>query len=294
MSELIKELKKTAHCPICKNSSFNNLGKIKNQNKTMCSISDLLYHMHDERYIGKLHKDLDNIFELIQCSFCGHSCLSLMPDQELLDRMYRSNSPYLFEESEVDMLSKKNFKEKKMDGVIPNFSHWIYKYLENSKPAKYFEVGPGNCILFKTFKDKGWFCEGYDLQGWITGKGIYNFFEKIPKNQKDVMVIQDVLEHVANPINFLKQFSFFLKKSGYIFLTFPNASSYRAKIFKSRWRMVAPLSHVNYFTKKSIKMLLEDCGFQPIIVKPVSMVVLKKLIRSIIRLPIVIILDLLN
>ena len=85
-----------------------------------------------------------------------------------------------------------------------------------------------------------------------------------------------------------------MKKSGHLFLTFPNASSYRAKIFKSKWRMVAPLSHINYFSKESISRLLEDCGFIAISIKPVSMVIFKKLIKSILRLPIVIILDLIK
>ena len=106
--------------------------------------------------------------------------------------------------------------------------------------------------------------------------------------------MQDVLEHVANPKEFLTSFSFFLKKTGFLFLTFPNASSYRAKIFKTKWRMITPLNHINFFSKKSITRLLGDCGYKLISAKAVSVVDLKKLTKSILKLPIIIILDLIK
>ena len=92
--------------------------------------------------------------------------------------------------------------------------HWIYKYLENYKPGKYFEVGPGNCILFKTFKSKNWSCEAYELQSWVVAEGIFNDFNKIPIGNKDIMVLHDVLEHVSDPVVFLKLRKPFQKSYG--------------------------------------------------------------------------------
>ena len=268
---VLKNLKKTNYCPICKNKNFKNLGKTHN-----------------------LHNNLDNFIDLIKCSSCKHCCLSLMPDQNLLDELYKQRSDYVFANSKIKFLQQKNYIEKKMEGVQVDYTHWVYQYLKNLKPGIYLEVGPGNCVLFKTFKSSGWYCEGYELWGWIKSESIYHDYDAIPKNHKDVIVMHDVLEHVVDPTKFLKKFSILQKKSGKLFLSFPNADSLRAKLFKSKWRMVVPLTHINFFSKESTKKLLENCGYEPIYIKPVSLVVFRKLIRSIIRLPMVLILDLIK
>ena len=268
-----EELKENLSCIICDNKKLKNLGKIKNLN---------------------VNKNLNNFFNLIQCSGCNHCNLSLIPSQKYLDQLYRDGSNFVFGYSDDEILTKKKFEEKKLESVEPNYMHWIYKYLENYDPGKYFEVGPGNCILFKTFKSKNWSCEAYELQSWVVAEGIFNDFDKIPTSNKDIMVLHDVLEHVSNPVAFLKRFSKFQKNSDLLFLAFPNVSSFRFKIFKTKWRMIEPLAHINFFSKKSTKKLLEKCGYEPVIIRPVSFVIFRKLLKSILRLPITILFDLLK
>ena len=262
-----EELKKTINCIICGGKKLKNLGKIKN---------------------------LNNIFDLIQCLNCDHCTLSLMPSQKYLDQLYREGSKFVFGYSHDEILTKKKFEKSKLESVEPDYKHWVYKYLENQKPGKYFEVGPGNCLLFKTFKSINWSCEAYELQSWVVAEGIFNDFNKIPISNKGIMVLHDVLEHVSDPVVFLKKFSKFQKNSDLLFLAFPNVSSFRFKIFKTKWRMVEPLAHINFLSKKSTKKLLEKCGYEPVIIKPVSFVIFRKLLRSILRLPITILFDLLK
>ncbi len=269
----LEELKKISNCIICGAKKFKVLGKIKNLN---------------------MHKNLNNFFDLIQCFNCNHCTLSSIPSQKYLDQLYREGSKFVFGYSDDEILTKKKFEENNLESVEPNFKHWIYRHVENHKPGKYFEVGPGNCILFKTFKSKNWLCEGYELQGWISTKGIFNDYDAIPKDNKDIVVLHDVLEHVSNPVEFLKKFALFQKKPSLLFLAFPNVSSFRFKIFKKKWRMVQPLAHINFFSKNSAKLLLEKCGYEPIIIKSVSFVIVKKLIKSILKLPITIIYDLIK
>ena len=285
----LKELKKIDTCSICGNSSFKNLGKITNKKK---GLQNLIAFFYDESY--HVPDEIDNIFNLIKCLKCNHCCLSLMPNQIFLDTLYKNSSPYLAHDNNEESKKKKDHLKKKIDYVVTDFNHWIFRYLKNFKPGKYFEVGPGSCELFNMFKYKNWNCEGYEVKTWILNENIYDHFDKIPKDKKDVMVIHDVLEHVSNPKEFLMRFSFFLKKSGLLFLAFPNASSYRAKILKNKWRMISPLNHVNFFSKKSSNQMLEECGFRIISNKAVSEVSLKKLLKNIIKLPFLIILDLMK
>ena len=56
--------------------------------------------------------------------------------------------------------------------------------MKKSKIGNYLEIGPGYCSLFKTFRNHGWKCEGYELQTWIKDKGIVHKPSKIKKTKK--------------------------------------------------------------------------------------------------------------
>ena len=252
-------------CPICKNSRFAKLGKTNN-----------------------LHKDLKDLFDLLECGNCKHWFLSKMPKKEFLNNLYENESLYVFGETHSSSFKK----ELNSNSYLPN--HWIYQNMKDQKNGNYLEVGPGGCALLKTFKKKGWKCQGYELSKWIKSDDVVHDIGKINKHNHEVLVFNDVLEHVADPLSFLKEFSKFQNKGDKLFLAYPNASSFKAKIFKTNWAMVAPLAHLNFFSINSTKILLEQCGYKPLVIKETSLVIFRKLIRSIIRLPITISLDLLN
>ena len=58
--------------------------------------------------------------------------------------------------------------------------------------------------------------------------------------------------------------------------------------------MVEPLGHLNFFSFKSTKIMLEKCGYKPLVIKTASFVIGRKLLRSILRLPFTLLLDLLK
>ena len=259
------QLVKVKKCPICKNSFFYNHGKIVDT-----------------------HKDLKDLLNLMECKKCKHWFVSKMPKKNFLKNLYKNGSPYVFDESHVT-----NFKNKLISNTY-DFNHWIYQYMKNEKKSNYLEVGPGACTLLNTFKKKGWKCQGYELSKWIKYDDVVYDINDINKNNNKVLVFNDVLEHISDPLSFLKKFSKFQTMGDKLFLSYPNSNSFKAKILKTKWSMVAPLAHLNFFSINSTKLLLEKCGYHPLIIKETSFVILKKLIRSIIRLPITIILDLLN
>ena len=262
---LLKNLIKVNKCPICQCKKFTNLGKT-----------------------NSAHKDLENLFNLMKCKECKHFFLSKMPKQIFLNRLYKNNSPYVFGVDHVV-----NFKKYlKLNNYV--FNHWIYKFMKNKKKGNYLEIGPGSCELLKTFRKSGWKCEGFDLSNWINVKNVVHNINKIKKNNKEILVLHDVLEHTINPLSFLKKFSKFQSSGDKLFLAYPNASSFKAKILKGKWNMVVPLAHLNFFSIESTKILLEKCGYQPHIIRETSFVVFKKVLRNILRLPITLTLDLIN
>ena len=133
-----------------------------------------------------------------------------------------------------------------------------------------------------------------DLQPYIKAPGIVDNLYKIKNDTKDIAVALDVIEHSIDPNQFLKKISKKLKKDGKIFLSFPNADSLKSKFLNHKWDMVVPLAHLNFFSKKSIKMSLERNNFELIYLKKYSLANVRRYLRNIIKLPLKLAEDLLK
>lgn len=256
----IKNFIKIKKCLICNNSNLINLGKIKN-----------------------INIELNNCFNLIKCLNCFHCSLDFMPKQNFLDRLYSIDSKYVFGSSQYELFIKKNFQKDRMKSVSPNFNHWVFQAMKNFKKGNYFEIGPGGCSLFKTFKDKGYKCYAYEKKSWIVDNNIFHRINKIPKKKADLVVMTDVLEHISNPLYFLEKFNFIFKKKTRLFLSLPNQSSYKAKLLGLKWNMIVPLAHINFFSKKSMTIFLNKMNFKVIKITSYSEVKIYRLLRNFIK-----------
>ena len=84
-------------------------------------------------------------------------------------------------------------------------------------------------------------------------------------NQKyDVVSLLDVVEHVANPMEFVTQIASKISPGGYLVLTTPDKGSLAAQIMKNSWWHIRP-AHVGYFDKSTISNLLETQGLKVLV-----------------------------
>ena len=85
----------------------------------------------------------------------------------------------------------------------------------------------------------------------------YKEIEDAPNNSFDVVIIISVLEHVTDPVNFLKSLSFLLKRKGKIIIECPSINDPLVKIYSNQsyknfyYRPV----HINYFNKTHLQKL---------------------------------------
>ncbi|MBF0440631.1 MAG: methyltransferase domain-containing protein [Oligoflexales bacterium] len=73
----------------------------------------------------------------------------------------------------------------------------------------------------------------------------------------DVIVMLDLLEHIVGPKAFMNEISRILKKEGIIFIATPNIDSISRRVLRGQWPHYKT-EHLHYFSKQSIKMLLES------------------------------------
>jgi 2-polyprenyl-3-methyl-5-hydroxy-6-metoxy-1,4-benzoquinol methylase len=84
------------------------------------------------------------------------------------------------------------------------------------------------------------------------------------KNIFDVVMYQDVIEHVTDPVQELKRVYKILKPGGVVFLVTPDVGGLWAKLLGSLWYHYKPVEHVVYFSQKTMQLALENAGFDNI------------------------------
>ena len=230
-----KDFYKFENCPICNSNKILSLG----ERKTINLKSDLKV-------------------SIIKCTNCNHWHTNPSPNQYLLSKLHKDESPYVLGYEWA------NFKrKKKINKSLASNKHWIVKELINLKPGNYLEIGPGSGDLIRKFQSLGWNSFGVDPGDYASGFQIVKDSKELPQDLKfDVIVFKDVLEHTFDPNQVLKNYNKFLKKNAKIFITVPWSESKAAKIRKINWEMVRPLGHLHYFSKNSLKIFLENNGFE--------------------------------
>jgi len=105
------------------------------------------------------------------------------------------------------------------------------------------------------------------LERFFLGK-FEDVSDQIPRNYFDVLVLNDVLEHMLNPESFLQQAKELIRDNGQIIGSIPNVrfadNLYRLLVLKD-WKYgeqgILDRGHLRFFTRKSILRMFNDLGF---------------------------------
>lgn len=90
----------------------------------------------------------------------------------------------------------------------------------------------------------------------------------IPDHYFDVIVFNDVLEHLQSPWNVLEKIKKYLRTNGYVTASIPNVRYYdviKRLLINKEWEYqdcgVLDKTHLRFFTQKSILRLFKDCNY---------------------------------
>jgi len=85
----------------------------------------------------------------------------------------------------------------------------------------------------------------------------------------DVITLWDVIEHVPDPMSVLMKLNRIQKPGGYLFLSTPDVGSFLSRILGSRWMWLIR-THIFYFSRKTIRQMLEKAGYQVVYISSYS------------------------
>lgn len=192
--------------------------------------------------------------DLLECTTCGHWWHSPMPTQSVLTELYRSESAYV-----VSAGAREAYQTKHVEDT---FSRFVKEGVK-ANGGRCLEIGAGGGQLMRTMAEYGYETFGVDPAQWVENSRIVPDISLIPSSLKfEVIVLQDVLEHMTAPYDALRRLRDVASPSSLLFCSFPFNESRPARRQGATWNMVRPFGHLHYFSRASAKQMFDISGWR--------------------------------
>ncbi len=210
-------------------------------------------------------KIIQQNFRLLQCKQCGH--IQKQPDEQWqkgIEQIYQNYDPYYLSEGQEE-----SYQQSALD--LDARSDWIFQQIQPKLSAhtKWLDIGAGNGAFIGTVAN-------YRPQDAFYAQDLHNQHEpvlqKIPGfkqfflgdleqiNQTfDVISLVHVLEHVLNPLEFIKAITPLMHEQTLLVIQVPNIEGNHHDIFT--------YDHVSHFFPQRLEAFLNIC-FQQVSYTP--------------------------
>jgi SAM-dependent methyltransferase len=144
----------------------------------------------------------------------------------------------------------------------------IYRAVSSLTPlssdTRWLDFGCGNGGLVRYCRSRQISAVGFE-EGAIADKAIAAGIPLSPRGSLndqsfDVITAIEVLEHVDQPLEVLKDIRRLLKPGGLFFFTTGNAALYRGRL--PSWNYVIPEIHISFFEPETLQQALTRAGFR--------------------------------
>jgi 2-polyprenyl-3-methyl-5-hydroxy-6-metoxy-1,4-benzoquinol methylase len=138
-------------------------------------------------------------------------------------------------------------------------------------PGTLLDVGCGPGTFSLAARARGWQTTGLDLNPRSVAHcerlGLEVVCDGFPSaavdgRQFDVVVMNDFLEHVTDPVAVLHAAKALLRPEGVLFISTPDIGSPVARLTGRRWLHLKPNEHLVYFDRRTIRSLLARVGLR--------------------------------
>ncbi len=216
----------------------------------------------------------DSIREIVKCNDCDFIYRSPALDSNDLEVLYKKFRDMSIRDETPDeyfnrITSLPNPESENYQKIL-----WINNYIPKFLPStgSVLDVGCGGGVFLNTFKKT--FCD------WnLFGVEPTNIFAELAKRRTsanvingnyqsglfgekfDLLTCNQVLEHVIDPISFLKELKKDLKPSGVLYLEVPDVSDFETlPPDHDRFHM----QHLSIFSKKTLQYACSNAGYSVI------------------------------
>lgn len=174
---------------------------------------------------------------------------------------------------------------------IESRQHKIFSFVSDKfkkKSGAFLDVGSGIGYSLKVAQELGWQAFGIEpnttlesyskhilklntVNGYLSKDTVSIINEVLPEGYADYILIDNVLEHIPEPLEFFQNVLSLLKPGGLLLIAIPpvdwfrlglaSISSIRQNSSSAQFNLFYdPEQHVNYFSRKAMKVLTKKVG----------------------------------
>jgi SAM-dependent methyltransferase len=137
--------------------------------------------------------------------------------------------------------------------------------------GRLLDIGAGSGILVEQAIEMGYRAEGIEPSGWLHEMAVQRhlpvhlgtFPNPATSGSFDVITLINVIEHVPNPVELLRNIAESLSPGGTAIVVTPDVGSVAAHILGWKWWHFR-VAHIGYFNKRTLLSALERAGLQPV------------------------------
>jgi 2-polyprenyl-3-methyl-5-hydroxy-6-metoxy-1,4-benzoquinol methylase len=157
--------------------------------------------------------------------------------------------------------------------TIKSYHTLLDEFEKYRKTNRIIDVGCGAGYFLEEAKKRGWEVYGTEYSDKAVevclAKGIDIKKGKLSAREFDgfefdVITSFEVLEHINNPNEEIEEFNKLLRKGGLFYCTTPNFNCLLRYYFKSDYSIITYPEHLSYYTKSTLKRVLNQHGFKTI------------------------------
>jgi len=229
---------KNTSCAICKYSKFDQISS---------RVRDSIKH------------------KILKCKKCGHVQLYPVPtpseDKKFYDRDMQNKNINFYGSIE-------DHRRKDIHDTIRRVN-LVVKFIP--KNGKILEIGSGHGFFVEMMHKKKYDITGIEISiekrimsRKVTKVKILDVdinTQSLDIGNFDTIVMFHVLEHIRDPISFLKKEKKLLKPTGKLIVEVPNCNDFQLELNKSYKDFYWQRAHLHYFTPKNLKGVFSHAGF---------------------------------
>jgi 2-polyprenyl-3-methyl-5-hydroxy-6-metoxy-1,4-benzoquinol methylase len=216
------------------------------------------------------HRSPTQRFTMVQCRRCQTWYLNPRPEITELVKIYgQSYYSFSFRQRANGLIRRmRQFRDRL------SLRKLMVNHIQGSlQDLRVLDVGCGDGTMLHTFKDLGVPANqlyGADVDAQAIGSleaaginGLVSRAEDVsyPEGSFDLIVMQQVIEHVAGPKEVLSNLLSLLRPGGVLLVETPNVSAWDRPLFRGLWGGFHFPRHWTLWNKRTIRETLLDSGF---------------------------------
>ncbi|MBI4848392.1 MAG: class I SAM-dependent methyltransferase [Nitrospirae bacterium] len=203
---------------------------------------------------------------VVQCRRCGLVFLNPRYDDERLSALYQD--PQMFTGT-IDPEGRRRNIAAERQIRVARFKDDVDALKRIRSHGRLLDVGCGLGFFLEALGDKyeasglEWSHPAVEMMKGLSFTIIEERFPRHPfgKSEFDIVALNNVLDHLPDPLGSLYAIHELLKLGGVVMLSLVNIDSVVARVYGAGFRLLG-VNHLYYFTPLTIKRFLEKSGFR--------------------------------